>query len=144
MQHSSIIAHTQAHAVFTPTYAYIFFFPSHLFPEFERRLATSGILPERLNRGHTEGSSPEAPTPILLRCWSVVSSVRRGPATSFPLCTHALALSTGKNESERKNSISEEKVANAGTRTHDLPARRLRGHQLDHRGDRCFTHLQCK
>ena len=38
--------------------SYIFFLPSHLFPEFDGRLTTPGILPERLNRGHTEGSSP--------------------------------------------------------------------------------------
>ena len=31
---------------------FFFFLPSHLFPEFEGRLATPGILPEHLNRGH--------------------------------------------------------------------------------------------
>ena len=31
---------------------FFFFLPSHLFPVFDGRLATPGILPEQLNRGH--------------------------------------------------------------------------------------------
>ena len=37
---------------------FFFLLPSRLFPAFEGRLTTPGILPERLNRCHTEGSSP--------------------------------------------------------------------------------------
>ena len=38
----------------SPQYTFFFFFflPSHLFPAFEGRLATPGILSEQLNRGH--------------------------------------------------------------------------------------------
>ena len=43
-------------------------FPSHLFPEFEGRLATPGILPEHLNRGRiTKFLSLRPPIPILVR-----------------------------------------------------------------------------
>ena len=40
---------------------------SHLFPEFEGRLATPGILPEHLNRGHTTrflSLRPAIPIPV--------------------------------------------------------------------------------
>ena len=51
--------------------SYFFFFlflPSHLFPVFEGRLATPGILPEHLNRGHiTRFLSLRPPIPILVR-----------------------------------------------------------------------------
>ena len=42
--------------------------PSHLFPVFKGRLATPGILPEHLNRGHiTRFLSLRPPIPILVR-----------------------------------------------------------------------------
>ena len=42
--------------------------PSHLFPEFERRLATAGILPEHLNRCHiTRFLSLRPPISVLVR-----------------------------------------------------------------------------
>ena len=41
---------------------------SHLFPEFEGRLATPSILPEHLNRGHiTRLLSLRPPTPVSVR-----------------------------------------------------------------------------
>ena len=47
---------------------FFFFLPSHLFPESEGRLATPGILPEHLNRGHiTKFLSLRPPIPILVR-----------------------------------------------------------------------------
>ena len=47
---------------------FFFFLPSHLFPEFEGRLASPGILPEHLNRGHiTSFLSLRPPIPVLMR-----------------------------------------------------------------------------
>ena len=49
----------------TQTLDRFFFLPSHLFPVFEGRLATPGILPEHLNRGHiTRFLSLRPPIPI--------------------------------------------------------------------------------
>ena len=46
-------------------YKFFFFLPSHLFPVFEGRLATPGILPEQLNRGHiTRFLSLRPPSPF--------------------------------------------------------------------------------
>ena len=64
-----------------------------------------GILPEHLNRGHTDGSSPSHP-PAVLGCFllredTAISSHCVHTPNKFMLYT---ALSTGKNESERKNS----------------------------------------
>ena len=47
---------------------FFFFLPSHLFPVYEGRLATPGILPEQLNRGNiTRFLSLRPPIPILVR-----------------------------------------------------------------------------
>ena len=135
---------------------FCFFFRLHIHSDCSRGLLRGtapchlGILPEHLNRGHTEGSPPSHPPAVLgwflLREDTAISSHCVHTPNKFMLYT---ALSTGKNESERKNSnfYFWEKDANAGTRTHDLPLRRLRGYQLDHRGDRmrgfdCFNAKQ--
>ena len=50
------------------TFILLYFLPSHLFPVFEGRLATPGILPEQLNRGHiTRFLTLRPPISILVR-----------------------------------------------------------------------------
>ena len=60
-------------------------------------------------------------------------------------CVHTLFCAFHWQERKReKKLIISEKVAIAGTRTHDLPARRWRGYELDHRGDRlCVASILC-
>ena len=76
------------------------FLPSHLFPVFEGRLATPGILPEHLNRGHiTRFLSLRPPIPILAVLTDIFIAGRVS-ATSFPLWslhTVSLALSNSKS-----------------------------------------------
>ncbi|CAB1109322.1 unnamed protein product [Ectocarpus sp. CCAP 1310/34] len=59
-------------------------------------------------------------------------------STLFPLCTHERALSTisRARAGAREKLTVQEKLAYAGIRTPDLTSRRVRGFQLDHRGDR--------
>ena len=68
-----------------PVSLYFFILPSHLFPEFEGRLATPGILPEGLNRGHITRFLP-----LLEATHSHPSAVLTGiiAGVRLPLCTH--------------------------------------------------------
>ena len=101
------------------------FLPSHLFPEFQRAPCHARHLARTSEAwSHHKVPLPEAAHSRPCAVLTDIFIAGRVLATSFPAVCRRLAPSTGKNDSESKNSQYDKKSLSPG-HTHDVPAEKV-------------------